>query len=139
MPFTSNETKPPATLEGEVPVFIQKESLIAWYSFKVKYDLFNSKTSGQTTFSQTIRRFSVEEACLPFVLLTVCCLSSSSSMGRDCWRLSNLRVRLNPRFYNLITSWRMTVIPSDMHLTFFPETGKSIQRYMIFRLGSTEM
>lgn len=135
MPFTSSDTKPPATRDGEVPVFVQNESLFAWYSFKVKYDRFNSRTRGQTTFSQTIRRFSVEEACLPFVLITVCRCSSSSLTGRDCWGLSKLRVRLNPRFYNLITPWKMTVIPSGMHSTFFPENGKSIQSYMIFRLG----
>src|SRR5215208_4712253 len=94
MPLTSNDTNPPATFEGETPVILQNESLFAWYSFKVKYDLFSSNTRGQTTFSQTILRFSVEDACLPFVLMTACC----SFMG---W-LSNLRVRLNSRFYNLM-------------------------------------
>ena len=86
-----------------------------------------------------MRRFSVEEACLPFVLITVCRCCSSSLLGRDCWWLSNLRVRLNPRFYNLIIPWRTTIILSGMHLTFFPETGKSIQNCMIFRLESIDM
>ena len=99
-----------------------------------------SSMSGHTTLSHTILRFSVEEACLPFVLLIrVLCCSSFSFRRRDCWWLSNLRVRLNPRFYNLTTPWTMRVTPSGMHLTFFPGTGKSIQSYMIFRSESIGM
>lgn len=55
--------------------------------------------SGHTTFSHTILRFSVEEACLPFLLV----VRFSSSKDRSCCGLSNLiELCLNYGVYNLI-------------------------------------
>lgn len=36
-----------------------------WYSSNVKYDLLTCRIKGQTTPSQTILRFCVDEACFP--------------------------------------------------------------------------
>src|SRR5919112_4397329 len=68
IPLTNKDTKPPATFEGRILLSLQNSSLLAWYSFNVKYDLLTFNIKGQTTFSHTILRFSVEYACLPFLL-----------------------------------------------------------------------
>ena len=116
--------------------FSYKRSLFAWYSLRVKYDLFNSKTRGQTTFSQTICRFSVEEACLPFVLIhCLPLLAIFFFRGRDSGELSNLRVRLNLRFYNLIIPWRQTITLSGMRLIFFSRNWKIDPRLYDFQIG----
>src|ERR671922_492071 len=99
--FIKSDTKPPATFDGGMPVTLQNSSLLAWYSFRVKYDLFILRTSGHTTFSQTILRFSVDDACLPFLLIICCSPVPSAGLSR-CGLFSNsIEVHLNCRVYNL--------------------------------------
>src|SRR5215218_3874658 len=96
--FIKSDTKPPATFDGGTPVTLQNSSLLEWYSFRVKYDLFILRTSGHTTFSQTILRFSVDDACLPFLLI----ICFSSACFSRCGLFSNsIEVHLNCRVYNL--------------------------------------
>src|SRR3954464_14583577 len=77
IPLTNKDTKPPATFEGLILLSLQNSSLLAWYSFNVKYDLLTFTIKGQTTFSHTILRFSVEYACFPFLLAVFSFFASS--------------------------------------------------------------
>src|SRR5919205_1415714 len=79
IPLTNKDTKPPATFEGRRLLSLQNSSLLSWYSFNVKYDLLTSNIKGQTTFSHTILRFSVEYACFPFLLLLLSFFASSTA------------------------------------------------------------
>src|SRR2546423_3677209 len=76
----NNDTKPPATFDGRTLESRQNSFLLVWYSPKVKYDLLTSNIRGQTTFSHTILRFSVEDACFPLLLISFCFVSSNGGV-----------------------------------------------------------
>src|SRR6266496_6182280 len=77
IPLINNDTKPPATFDGRTLESRQNSFLLVWYSPNVKYDLLTSNIKGQTTFSHTILRFSVDDACFPLLLSSFCFVSST--------------------------------------------------------------
>src|ERR671926_935235 len=95
IPLTNKDTKPPATFEGRRLLSLQNSSLLSWYSFNVKYDLLSSNIKGQTTFSHTILRFSVEDACFPLSLNLLCLVSSTDDVvillkNQQYWTLRHI-------------------------------------------------